>query len=113
MKNTIYFLGILTLFLMFGCQKLDRDIITTLDEKTVNTNYGYTMDRAMALYTDLPNGFFEIDGAMMASTCDEAEHTLETSGVQLFNAGSWNAYQNPDNVWAKYFSHSVFINKLL
>jgi len=39
----------------------------------------------------------------MASASDEAEHTLETSAIQQFNVGSWNAYSNPDDVWAQYY----------
>ena len=35
-------------------------------------------------------------GAMMASASDEAEYTLETSSIQMFNVGSWNAKNNPD-----------------
>lgn len=113
MKKNIYILGVITLFLLNGCQKLDRDIITTLSTDDVNTIYSYTMNRATALYTDLPNGFFEVDGAMIASASDEAEHTLETSTIQMFNVGSWNVYQNPDNVWARYFKAVRNVNLFL
>ncbi len=113
MKNTIYIYVVIILYFLNACMDLDRDLITALDTETVETNYGYTMTRATALYTDLPNGFFEIDGAMSASVSDEAEHTLETSEVQLFNAGSWNAYQNPDNVWSKYFKAIRNVNLFL
>jgi hypothetical protein len=40
---------------------------------------------------------------MMASATDESEHTLESSNVHKFNTGSWNAIDNPDNVWGSYF----------
>jgi hypothetical protein len=113
MKKNIYILGALTLFLLNACEKLDREIITTLDKDEVNKIYSYTMNRATALYTDLPNGFSEIDGAMIASASDEAEHTLETSDVQMFNIGSWNATYNPDNVWAKYFRAIRNVNLFL
>jgi hypothetical protein len=56
------------------------------------------------LYTVLPSGFFEIDGAMIASASDEAEHTLQTSNVHLFNIGSWNPLNNPGDVWNKYYN---------
>jgi starch-binding outer membrane protein, SusD/RagB family len=113
MKKKIYIIGVFALFLLNACQDLDREIITTLGENDVNKTYSFTMNRATALYTDLPAGFLEIDGAMMASMGDEAEHTLETSGVQDFNAGSWNALSNPDNVWAKYFKAVRNVNLFL
>jgi starch-binding outer membrane protein, SusD/RagB family len=113
MKKRIYILGVITFFLLNACVKLDKEIITTLAEEEVNTIYSYTMNRATALYTDLPSGFLEIDGAMMASACDEAEHTLETSDIQMFNIGSWNAMTNPDNVWAKYFKAIRNVNLFL
>lgn len=113
MKNNIYILGVIALFLLNGCEKLDREIITTIGEKDVNRLYSYTGSRATAMYTDLPGGLFEIDGAMSASTSDEAEFTLETSAVQNFNVGSWNAVSNPDNVWAKYFKAVRNVNLFL
>lgn len=113
MKKNLYILGVLTIMFLNGCEKLDREIITTLSKNDVEKNYAYTMNRATALYTSLPDGFFEIDGAMSASASDEAEFTLETSDVQMFNYGSWNAIYNPDNVWAKYFRAIRNVNLFL
>ncbi len=104
MKKKLYIIGLITIFVLGACEKLDREIVTSLNSEQVNTIYPYSQDRATALYTFLPYGFNDIDGAMMASASDEAEFTLETSAVQWFNAGSWNALSNPDNVWAHYFS---------
>ena len=105
MKKNIYIiLAVITLFLLNSCEKLDQEIITTLSKQQVNSIYSYTQNRATALYTSLPSGFAEINGAMIASACDESEYTLETSNVQWFNIGSWNAIANPDDVWAKYFT---------
>ena len=113
MKKNIYIFGVIAIFLMNACEKLDRELITTLDKNSVNTIYSYTMNRATALYTSLPSGFSEIDGAMSASTGDESEFTLETSAVQWFNAGSWNPLANPDNVWGKYFTAIRNVNLFL
>ncbi|MBC7745022.1 MAG: RagB/SusD family nutrient uptake outer membrane protein, partial [Flavobacterium sp.] len=52
----------------------------------------------------LPDGMTYINGnAMLASASDEAEHTYERNTVQSFNTGSWNAINNPDNVWGNYY----------
>ncbi|MGV8096554.1 MAG: RagB/SusD family nutrient uptake outer membrane protein [Mangrovibacterium sp.] len=112
-KNKIILFGMLALLYLNACEDLDREIITTVSEEEVNTIYNYTMNRATAMYGVLPSGFSEIDGAMSASISDEAEHTLETSDVQLFNAGSWNAIYNPDNVWSKYYSAIRNVNLFL
>ncbi|WP_159517919.1 RagB/SusD family nutrient uptake outer membrane protein [Sunxiuqinia indica] len=113
MKNIIYILGIFLIFLLNSCEDLDRDIITNISEEEVNTHYNYSNARATALYTDLPDGFFEIGGALIASAGDEAEHTLETSSIQDFNVGSWNEISNPGNVWAKYFGAIRNVNLFL
>ncbi|WP_321290485.1 RagB/SusD family nutrient uptake outer membrane protein [uncultured Sunxiuqinia sp.] len=113
MKNIIYILGIFLIFLLNSCEDLDREIITNISEEEVNTQYSYSGARAAALYTDLPDGFFEIDGALIASAGDEAEHTLETSSIQDFNIGSWNEISNPGDVWAKYFKAIRNVNLFL
>ncbi|OIP82846.1 MAG: RagB/SusD family nutrient uptake outer membrane protein [Porphyromonadaceae bacterium CG2_30_38_12] len=112
-KNIFYFLGIISLLHFTACDKLDREVITTWNKEEVNSIYSLTKDRATAMYADLPNGFTEIDGAMLASATDEAEHTLETSDVQSFNAGSWDAVTNPDNVWSNYFKAIRNVNLFL
>jgi hypothetical protein len=112
-KYILFFFGAITLLINSACEDLDREIITTLGKEEVNTIYSYTQARATAMYSYLPGGFSEIDGAMSASLCDEAEHTLETSDVQMFNAGSWNAISNPDNVWANYFKAIRSVNLFL
>jgi starch-binding outer membrane protein, SusD/RagB family len=78
-------------------------LITDLNEKQIITSYENTLYRVNSLYTDIPSSYLAIDGAMSASTTDEAEHTLETSTVQKFNNGSWNAVDNPENVWGTFY----------
>ena len=113
MKSKIYIPLIIAVLILNACQKLDRMVITGLTEDVANTNYGYTMGRAAALYLDLPAGFLSVDGAMMASATDEAEHTLETSGIQKFNVGSWDSYNNPDDAWSKYYAAIRKVNLFL
>jgi hypothetical protein len=92
------------LLILTSCEKsLDRDIITNLSEEQVTSSYDFTRSRLSAIYGDLPEGFTEIDGAMISSASDESEHTMETSSIQKFNTGAWNAYDNPDGLWNKYY----------
>lgn len=85
---------------LIGCQDLERELITDISEKQLIRSYDFTLNRLNSLYTDLPAGYLQIDGAMAASGTDEAEHTLETSNVQKLNNGSWNALDKPENLWA-------------
>ena len=113
MKKRIYFVVVLPLVLFSACEKLDREFVTSLSEKQVSKSYDYVSYSVVNLYNDLPSGFLEVDGAMMASAGDEAEHTLETSAIQKFNVGAWNPYDNPDDVWDKYFRAIRKANQVL
>lgn len=105
MKSTIkYITGIFIVFLAMSCDDmLDRDEQLMLTSDLANTLYSYTEAKAAALYTSLPSGFDYFSGAMMASACDEAEHTLETSPVHKYNTGAWSSIDNPDNAWSRYY----------
>ena len=98
----------------WGCSKyLERDIITNQREDLVNKSYDFTRNRVSAIYNMLPQGFTEIDGAMLASATDEAEHTDETSNIQKFNTGAWNIYDNPDGVWYRSYQAIRMVNVFL
>lgn len=103
MKNKIYFLGFLSFIALAACQKLDREIITDFNSSLVTTIQANVGALLNSVYSELREGFLEVDGAMLASATDEAEHTSEGSSVQNFNNGSWNAISNPNNVWGGYF----------
>jgi hypothetical protein len=103
MKSKNITVAILVSLYIVACTKLDRQYVTTLSERQVTQNFTNTSNRVQSVYSYLPLGFLYIDGAMMASATDEAEHTLETSNIQNFNTGNWNAVSNPDDVWAKYY----------
>jgi hypothetical protein len=88
--------------------------VLSLTEDDVLTLYNNTQSRAVAIYNYLPSGFRCVDGAMMASASDEAEYTLETSSIQMFNVGSWNAKNNPDGgSWWNNFRGIYLVNHFL
>jgi len=114
MKRNFLISGIFTLLILSGCQKLDPEVNTTLNYKQVITSYDYVKQLNAAVYGTLQNGFLYVSGqAMMATATDEAEHTLETANVQKYNTGSWNALDNPDNVWSAYFTGIRKANQFL
>lgn len=107
--------GAALLLLVNACDSiLDREVVLSLTEDDVLTLYNNTQSRAVAIYNYLPSGFRCVDGAMMASASDEAEYTLETSSIQMFNVGSWNAKNNPDGgSWWNNFRGIYLVNHFL
>ncbi len=104
MKILKYIAAACTLIGFVGCQKLDRDFQTTISREQLEQSFGNVKGLLTAIYSDLPDGMQYIGtSAMMASASDEAEFTSETNAVQAFNTGSWNAINNPDYIWDKYY----------
>ncbi|MBC8033739.1 MAG: RagB/SusD family nutrient uptake outer membrane protein, partial [Chitinophagaceae bacterium] len=85
MKNRIYTIGILFFFLLAACQKLDREITTDLNKELIESVQGNVGSLLNGVYGELREGFLDVDGAMIASATDEAEHADEGSSVQNFN----------------------------
>ncbi|MDP4240698.1 MAG: RagB/SusD family nutrient uptake outer membrane protein [Bacteroidota bacterium] len=104
MKKYFPLIYIITIGLLItSCNKLDTKIDTSLTDKNVATNYNTIWSFGYAPYTYLTSGFYSIDNNLFAAVSDEAEQTASTSNTQLFNQGSWNAYNNPDNVYSHHY----------
>lgn len=104
MKIKKLYTVVLLASILTGCSnQLDRDIVTELDRDKIIHSYDYVKNLVTGVYVSLPNGFDEINGAMIASASDESEHAVQSSTVHKFNLGSWNEYDNPDNKWYVYF----------
>ncbi|WP_040005996.1 RagB/SusD family nutrient uptake outer membrane protein [Fibrisoma limi] len=103
MKRIIPFFVLAAVVGLSSCEDLERELITDITGQQLIRSYDYTLNRLNSIYTDVPAGYLQIDGAMTASATDEAEHTLETSNVQKFNNGSWNAIDIPDNGWVNFY----------
>jgi hypothetical protein len=113
MKRIVSIVWVAVVAGLSGCENLERELITDITEQQVLKSYDFSLNRINSLYTDIPGGYLQIDGAMTASATDEAEHTLETSEVQKFNNGSWNSVDNPENLWANFYRGIRKANQLL
>ncbi len=113
MKNRLIIIYSFLALLFSACENLDQDFTVTLTQDEVTKSYEYTKYRAIAVYSELKNGFEYIDGAMLASATDDAEHTIETSAIQNFNTGNWNMVYNPDDVWEHYYQAIRKANQFL
>lgn len=91
---------------LISCEKdfLDTRIDTSQTEETLNSNYSTLFSLANAPYNYLRNDFAIMDNNLFAPVSDEAVQTATNSNVRLFNNGSWNANNNPDNYYSSYYS---------
>ncbi|SDP86186.1 Starch-binding associating with outer membrane [Mucilaginibacter sp. OK268] len=101
----LFFTGMLAATIS-SCKKsfLDTKIDTSQTAQTLNSNYNSLYGFGNAPYTYLRNEFAIIDNNLFAPVSDEAKQTAASSNVMLFNNGSWNASNNPDNNYANYYS---------
>lgn len=102
-KN-IYLIGAVVILILGACESLEQEVRTTLALDQVYRSYERVVQMGTSAYTSLPLGFIRIDGAMLASSCDEAEHTDETSNIQKFNIAAWGPIDNPDNIWGTLYT---------
>lgn len=96
-KGYLYFTFLL---LLVSCDLLDTKIDTLYTQQSIDSDYSKIRDLGYAGYTHLLNGFWRMDNNIAAAMSDEAEQTASTSRVQMFNEGSWNAFDNPDDVYS-------------
>jgi hypothetical protein len=92
----LLFAGLLTA----SCDPLDTKIDTLITQSDLESDYNKIRDLGYSPYTYIRNGFYIIDNNITAAMSDEAEYTAPSSNVQLFNEGSWNKYNNPDNIYS-------------
>ncbi|MDR0541525.1 MAG: RagB/SusD family nutrient uptake outer membrane protein [Dysgonamonadaceae bacterium] len=111
MKQTGY-IAIITGILLSGCVNLDREMVTTLTKEQVNKEYEYARFQAASLYTNLPEGFFELGEAMQASACDEATFSYSGS-VKTIHSGGWSPINNPDDGLGRYYTAIRKVNDFL
>lgn len=84
---------------------LDREEDSFIDKTATFDSYNRTKQYLTYAYTLLPDGLNRFSReAMLASATDDAEFAIESAEIQQLNNGSWNALNNPDDVWNRYFS---------
>ena len=93
-------------FVLSSCNDfLDREEDSFIDKTATFDSYNRTKQYLTYAYSLLPDGLNRFsNGAMLASATDDAEFAVETADIQKFNNGSWNALNNPDDTWNRYFA---------
>ena len=84
---------------------LDREEDSFIDKTATFDSYNRTKQYLTYAYSLLPEGLNRCSReALLASATDDAEFAIESADIQQFNNGSWNALNNPDGMWNRYFS---------
>ncbi len=102
--NFKYSLIGLTAILLAGCNFMDCDESSNYTKEDIFTSYTRTKQMVTNIYSYLPNGFCNIDGAMQDAATDDAVHVYETSGIYRFIDGTWSADHTVDDVWQNYYN---------
>lgn len=101
-KDKILVCCLFATIIIGGCKEdfLETNPGTQLTQEMINSDYTRIWEFGYAPYSFLGNGFSGIDGNINAAISDEAEQTATSSNAQLFNEGSWSAYNNPADVYS-------------
>ena len=93
-------------FTLCSCNAfLDREEDSFIDKTATFDSYNRTKQYLTYAYSLLPEGLNRFSGgALLGAATDDACFAIESSNIQQFNNGSWNALSNPDNVWDRYFA---------
>lgn len=93
-------------FTLCSCNDfLDREEDSFIDKTATFDSYNRTKQYLTYAYSLLPEGLNRFSGdALLGAATDDACFAIESSNIQQFNNGSWNALSNPDNVWNRYFA---------
>ncbi len=106
MKKTLLhycLLGTLCLSTLAGCDFLDCDETSVYTIEDITSSYDRTKNLATHVYSFLPDGFCNVDGAMQDAGTDDAVHVYQTSDVQRFVNGTWGANAVVDDRWSHYY----------
>lgn len=93
-------------FTLCSCNDfLDREEDSFIGKTATFDSYNRTKQYLTYAYSLLPEGLNRFSGgALLGAATDDACFAIESSNIQQFNNGSWNALSNPDNVWDRYFA---------
>ena len=89
--------------LLTGCDFMNCDESSDYQKEDMFTSYNRTKKMVTHIYSFLPHGFCNIDGAMHEAATDDAVHVYGTSNIQRFVDGTWSANRTVDEVWSKYY----------
>lgn len=111
----IYLILLISCAALVSCEGFlpESKIDTSMTEDIAGINYTNLYKEGIEAYAFLPKGFDRIDGAMLASACDEADHAIAGSSVEKFQLGTWSALSSPNGCWTSSYQGIRRIRKFL
>lgn len=111
--NKIY-ISLLALASLSSCSdSLDPWEFTLATEQKAFSLTSYLNAMPVTAYSYLPGGFNRIGNSYMTAATDESEEVDDMQAIQLFNAGTWNKYNNPDDIWTNSYKGIRIANDYL
>lgn len=86
-----------------SCDFMNCDESSDYAKEDIFASYSRVKKMVTHIYSFLPNGFGNIDGAMHDAATDDAVHVYKTSNIQRFVDGTWSANRTVDDVFSKYY----------
>lgn len=108
----IKIVALLSLITAFASCDMEREMVDTLSKEQIDAQYTLVRGQSASLYNDLTAGYFTYGNGMEASASDEAD-LINGGTVQVVNTGSWNQFNNPDEVLSKYYTAIRRVNDFL
>lgn len=101
-KHFVILLAIITSITSCKKEYLNvNDVNAFVTPGQLYTNYNYVQQAVWNIYSYLPDGFAGLD---YEAVTDNATATNVTDVSKVFNNGSWNQFNNPDNSWTRDFN---------
>ena len=92
------------IFIVSSCSEfLSYDETSSYSEDQVFGVYSRATQMATNVYSYLESDFGNVNNAMRAAGCDEAEYVWTNSSVHTFYNGTWSAINTVDDKWAHYY----------
>ena len=110
-KLLLYVLLLSTSFT--ACNFLDYNEATDYTKEYQFSVFVRTKAFLNNIYSHLPTGFNQVDGAMRETATDNAEHVWDLSQIQKMNDGSWSAIAVVDDQWQNMYSGIRKVNLFL
>ncbi len=92
---------------------LDPWDYTLATEEKVFELTAYLNSMPATAYTYLDMGFNTVGNSYMTAATDESEEVDDMESIQLYNSGSWNKFNNPDDIWANAYKGIRVANNYL
>lgn len=113
MKLTKYITIACMVASMSGCDYLDFDESIGKTQDEMYAYFENISNLTTYIYSQLPQDYGAIDGALRDAATDNAVYTWSNNGVYNIYNGNWNPLNPIDDVWGNYYTAIRAVNSFL